>query len=45
MKGAPYGLDKQAMKAARKYRFEPATKEGISVAVRLKVEVNFIRVY
>lgn len=42
---APYGLDKQAMKAASKYRFEPATREGIVVAVRLKIEVNFIRVY
>jgi TonB family protein len=42
---APYGLDKQAMKAASKFRFEPAKREGIAVAVRVKIEVNFIRVY
>jgi TonB family protein len=45
LQSAPYGLDKQAMKAASKFRFEPATKEGISVAVRLRIVVNFIRVY
>ena len=45
LQSSPYGLDKQAMKAAGKYRFEPAKREGIAVAVRVNIEINFIRVY
>jgi protein TonB len=41
---AGFGLDIQAVKAAKKYRFQPATKDGTPVAVLIKVKVNFIRV-
>ena len=34
-------LDKQALAAVSKWTFEPATKEGIPVAVHLKAEVSF----
>ena len=39
--GAGYDLDAQAAKAALKYRFEPATKDGDPVAARITMEVNF----
>ncbi|HET7840120.1 MAG TPA: TonB family protein [Terriglobia bacterium] len=35
------GLDKQAVKAARKWKFEPATLDGKPVAVVGKVQVKF----
>ncbi|MGD0548232.1 MAG: energy transducer TonB [Terracidiphilus sp.] len=35
------GLDQNAVKSVKKYRFKPATKEGEPVAVRVNVEVNF----
>jgi len=34
-------LDKQALKAVGAWRFEPATKDGKPVAVRVKVEADF----
>jgi protein TonB len=34
-------LDKQALAAVSKWRFEPATKDGEPVAVHLKAEVSF----
>jgi len=34
-------LDKQALKAVGGWRFEPATKDGKPVAVRVKVEADF----
>lgn len=37
-----YGLDDAALQAVSKYKFKPALKNGIPVAVRLNVEVNFI---
>jgi TonB family protein len=40
-KPAGYGLDGQAVKAVKQYRFEPATKDGAPVPVRIFVEVNF----
>ncbi len=40
-KVAGYGLDQEAVKAVKKYRFRPATKNGQPVAVRIAVEVNF----
>ena len=35
------GLDEEAISAVRKWRFEPALKDGKPVAVRANVEVNF----
>jgi periplasmic protein TonB len=35
------GLDEKAMEVARKYRFEPARKDGHPVAVEIAVEVDF----
>jgi periplasmic protein TonB len=34
-------LDKQALAAVRRWKFEPATKDGIPVAVHAKAEVDF----
>ena len=41
MKSAGFGLDGQTVKAVRKYRFKPATKNGVPAAVRISVEMNF----
>jgi protein TonB len=35
------GLDEKAMDAVRKWRFEPAMKDGLPVAVEVNVEVSF----
>jgi protein TonB len=35
------GLDEKAVEAARKYRFEPAMKDGRPVAVEIGLEVDF----
>jgi len=35
------GLDDKAVEAIRKWRFEPARKDGVPVAVEVHVEVNF----
>lgn len=35
------GLDKKAVEAVRKWKFEPATKDGVPVAVLINVEVTF----
>ncbi len=35
------GLDEKAMEAVRKWKFEPAMKDGKPVAVQIMVEVNF----
>ena len=40
-KPAGYGLDGEAVKAVKKYRFEPATKDGTPVPVQITVMVNF----
>lgn len=34
-------LDKQAIKAVSQWRFEPATKDGTPVAVKISVETSF----
>jgi len=38
---AEYGLDDEAMKATRLWKFEPGTKDGQPVAVRVTVEMTF----
>lgn len=35
------GLDEKAIEAVRRWRFEPARKDGVPVAVQVNVEVNF----
>ena len=35
------GLDQKAIEAVRKWKFEPAKKDGSPVAVQINVEVNF----
>lgn len=35
------GLDEEAVAAVKKWRFRPATKNGLPVAVQINVEVNF----
>jgi TonB family protein len=41
MKAASYGLDEQAIQAVHQFRFKPATKDGMPVAVRISLEMNF----
>jgi TonB family protein len=41
VKSLGYGLDEKAMEAVRKWRFQPAKKDGVAVAVEATVEVNF----
>jgi periplasmic protein TonB len=38
---ARFGLDREAMEAVRRWRFEPARRLGTPVAVRVPVEVSF----
>jgi protein TonB len=35
------GLDEEALKAARQYRFKPATLDGIAIPARITLEVSF----
>jgi TonB family protein len=35
------GLDKNAVKAVRQYRFKPAIQDGVPIAKDVKIEVNF----
>jgi TonB family protein len=35
------GLDEKAVEAVNQYRFKPATKDGVPVAARISVEINF----
>ena len=36
-----YGLDDEAVKCMSQWRFEPGTKDGKPVAVRVEVEMSF----
>ena len=35
------GLDRKALEAVRRWRFEPAMKNGRPVAVQINIELNF----
>ncbi len=35
------GLDEKAIEAISRWRFDPARKDGVAVAVQINVEVNF----
>lgn len=37
-----YGLDAQAVSAARQWLFNPGTKDGVPVAVRVTIEMSFL---
>ena len=37
-----YGLDKQAVEAAKLWEFKPATKDGKPIAIRVDLEMKFI---
>ena len=36
-----YGLDQEALKAARQWRFVPGTRFGVPVAVLVTIELTF----
>lgn len=38
---AEYGLDEQAVKAMRRWKFKPGSKDGQPVAVQVEVEMRF----
>jgi TonB family protein len=40
--GVGYGLDEEAAKAVKQYRFKPALKNGKPLAVEMRVEVHFL---
>jgi TonB family protein len=41
LKGLPYGLTEAAITAVRQWRFEPAHRNGLPVAVEYNVTINF----
>ncbi len=41
VRGVGHGLDEQAIKAVRQYRFRPAMKDGKPVAQYINIDVNF----
>lgn len=41
VRGLGYGLDQNAMDAARQSKFKPATKDGIPVPVQINMEMTF----
>jgi protein TonB len=41
VKGAGFGLNAESAKAAREYRFQPATKDGKPIPTRIMMEMNF----
>jgi TonB family protein len=41
LQSAAKGLDENAIKAAKQYRFKPGTYRGKPVPVEIKVEINY----
>jgi TonB family protein len=41
VRGLPAGLSEEAVRAARRIRFEPGTKDGEAVSVRIRVVYGF----
>jgi TonB family protein len=41
VQGLGYGLNEKAVAAANKYRFKPAMRNGVPIAARIMVQVNF----
>ena len=41
VRGLPYGLTERAMKAARRIKFKPATKDGRAISQFMIIEYNF----
>ena len=41
VRGAGHGFDEAALDAARKLRFEPATRDGVAIPVQLDYEIHF----
>jgi TonB family protein len=41
LQGLPYGLTEEVVAGTRKIRFDPATKNGVPVNLRVKLEYNF----
>lgn len=41
VKGLGYGLDENAIAAVKEWKYKPAEKDGIPVAVRMNVDVDF----
>ena len=44
LKGAPFGLNKQALETVRTWRCQPAEVDGQAVAAMVPIEVSF-RIY
>jgi protein TonB len=41
LRGLGMGLDEEAVRSLKKYRFKPATEKGVPVTVRLTAAINF----
>jgi len=41
VKGLGYGLDENAVQAVKEWKYKPAEKDGVAVAVKMEVEVDF----
>jgi TonB family protein len=41
VRGLGFGLDEKAIEAVEGWRFKPATRDGVPLAVPAQVEVNF----
>jgi D-alanyl-D-alanine dipeptidase len=40
-RGVGFGLDEEAVKVAQRWRFSPATRDGVPVAMWVNLEINF----